>query len=217
MQKRYIIAGYRFVFGLLGLVALATQYAYNTQHIDDYQPLNFFSYFTVESNIFAVIVLLIAGVGAVLGKRHDTFAFFRGATTVYIMMTGIIYGLLLSGIDVNTALPWVNVVLHYILPAVVLADWLIDPPHRPIPFKLALAWLAFPLAYALYSLVRGSFVNWYPYPFLDPREQGYSAVIVTALIIAAAAAAIVWTVARVTQFEALKSTGSKQHRTKTKD
>jgi hypothetical protein len=34
------------------------------------------------------------------------------------------------------------------------------------------AWLAFPLAYLGYSLVRGLAVDWYPYPFLDPDESG---------------------------------------------
>ena len=34
----------------------------------------------------------------------------------------------------------------------------------------------FPLLYVVYSLIRGPFVNWYPYPFLDPRIGGYGRV-----------------------------------------
>jgi hypothetical protein len=32
--------------------------------------------------------------------------------------------------------------------------------------------LAYPLVYLGNSLVRGSLVGWYPYPFLDPRGPG---------------------------------------------
>jgi hypothetical protein len=205
MQKRHCIAGYRFVFGILGLMALVAQYTHNAQNIPNYQPWNFFSFFTVESNIFAVLVLLIAGFGSLYNKRHDTFAFLRGATTTYIVITGIIYSLLLAGTDVDTAVPWVNVVLHYILPVVVLADWIIDPPHKRIFFKRALLWLMFPITYVAYSLVRGYFVQWYPYPFLDPREQGYGAVLATSIAIGLAASVIAWTIAWVTRFGTAKA------------
>jgi len=32
--------------------------------------------------------------------------------------------------------------------------------------------MVFPLAYLVYSLVRGPIVGWYPYPFLDPGKVG---------------------------------------------
>jgi hypothetical protein len=33
------------------------------------------------------------------------------------------------------------------------------------------AFLVFPVAYAIYSLVRGGLTGWYPYPFLDLRAH----------------------------------------------
>ncbi len=36
----------------------------------------------------------------------------------------------------------------------------------------ALSWLAFPLLYLVYSLSRGAALDWYPYPFVDPRLPG---------------------------------------------
>jgi membrane protease YdiL (CAAX protease family) len=53
------------------------------------------------------------------------------------------------------------------------------------------AWLAWPLVYLAYSLVRGAVVDWYPYPFLDPDESGgYAGVAGYALAILAAFTAV---------------------------
>jgi hypothetical protein len=47
-------------------------------------------------------------------------------------------------------------------------------------------WLAFPVVFAVYSLIRGPIVQWYPYPFLDPRAHGYLHVAAECFVIALA-------------------------------
>ncbi|HET9420566.1 MAG TPA: Pr6Pr family membrane protein [Nocardioides sp.] len=49
--------------------------------------------------------------------------------------------------------------------------------------------LVVPLVWLGYTLVRGAFVDWYPYPFVDVEEHGYAVVAlnsvgVTALMLA---------------------------------
>jgi len=63
----------------------------------------------------------------------------------------------------------------------------VDLPRERIPVRTSLVWLAFPLLYLVYSLVRGPIVEWYPYPFLDPRSAGYGTVAVMSVLIAVAA------------------------------
>jgi hypothetical protein len=75
-------------------------------------------------------------------------------------------------------LPWVDTVVHRIMPIAVIADWLIDSPGLRIPFRTSLVWLTYPLLYAAYTLIRGAIVGWYPYPFLDPANGGYGSVAV---------------------------------------
>ena len=60
--------------------------------------------------------------------------------TVYILIVGIGFALLLSGLtDVDfTAVPWNNTVLHYVMPVVMLIDLLIDRPAKRIRFGTAL-------------------------------------------------------------------------------
>ena len=115
-----------------------------------------------------------------------------------MVVTGIVFSVLLSGLpaDVLTAVPWDNVVLHYLVPVWFALDWLLAPPTPPVPFRTALPWLLYPLAYVTYSLVRGPVVDWYPYPFLDPANDGYGAVAVTSVGIAVVVVALTWLLTR---------------------
>ncbi|GGG08270.1 hypothetical protein GCM10007304_22950 [Rhodococcoides trifolii] len=133
---------------------------------------NFFSYFTVLSNVLAVVVL---GVGGALDPQSPRWDAFRGSVVTYMVITGIVYAVLLAEVDVNVRDPWTNNVLHRIVPLAILLDWLIAPARTAISNRTALSWLWFPVAYGVYSLIRGPIVEWYPYPFLDPRTQGYVA------------------------------------------
>lgn len=184
MTRERWIALFRFGFAALGLIGLTAQYLYNLAHIPDYKPLNFFSFFTVESNIIAVVSLLVSALYLWRGAQPRWVHYLRGAATIYMVVTGITYSLLLRNVEVDTAVPWVNLVLHYIIPIVMIVDWLIDLPPFRIGVASALIWLVFPVAYLAYSLIRGPLVDWYPYPFLDPRPEGYVPVVVTSVGIA---------------------------------
>ncbi len=184
MTRRHWLALFRLGFGGLGLAALITQYQFNVANIPGYVPLNFFSFFTVESNIIAAVTLLIAGIVALLGRRPRALDYLRGAATIYMVITGITYSLLLRNVEVDTAVVWVNAVLHYVIPVVMVLDWVMDLPATRITAKQAMVWLIFPVAYLAYSLIRGPIVDWYPYPFLDPRPGGYLPVAIASVGIA---------------------------------
>jgi hypothetical protein len=81
-----------------------------------------------------------------------------------------------------------------VIPAVLVVDWLLDPPRHRLGFKVALAWLAYPLVWFAYTLIRGSVVDWYPYPFVDVSQHGYGRVLLNGLVfaVAFAAAAVVF-------------------------
>lgn len=181
------LALFRFFFAALCLAAIASQFAYNVANIEDYKPGNFFSFFTIESNIIATAAFAVAGWFAWHGRSPRWLELLRGGATMYMAITGIIYSLLLSNIQVDTAVPWVNVVLHYTMPTVLVIDWLVDLPQRRISVRESLIFLVFPVLYLAYSLIRGPIVDWYPYPFLDPRIDGYGQVAVMSVLVAVVA------------------------------
>lgn len=163
------------------------------------QAGNFLSYFTIQSNIIVAVVLAMAAVIQLRGPAPRWLDLTRGAATVYISITGVVYALLLSNIDVNTPLPWANVVLHYLVPVAMVIDWLLDLPERRIEFRSALVWLGYPLVYLAYTLIRGPMVHWYPYPFLNPDPHGYGFVAVMSVCVAIAAAVFVVVAAGATR------------------
>ncbi|WP_412540624.1 Pr6Pr family membrane protein [Longispora sp. K20-0274] len=177
---KHWVPGYRVAAALLTLFAVGWQLAYLLRNIPDYRIGNFFSFFTILSNLLTVVTFLLC---ARYGSRG--FDQLRGATTLYMTTTGIVYAILLSDIEVDTTVPWTNFVVHQLMPVVVLLDWLLDPPHRRLVFRTALLWLVFPVLYLVYSLIRGPIVDWYPYPFLDPRRDGgYGRVAMMSAVIA---------------------------------
>ena len=187
---------YKLVFAALGLSALATEIV-TLVHRGQFNPVNFFSFFTVLSNLLAALVLL-ANAWYSGGGNSGALVWFRGAAALYMATTGIVFSVLLSGLEASvlTAVPWDNTVLHYIMPAAVVLDWIWDAPGVRIAFRTALLWLAFPLAYLAYSLVRGAIVGWYPYPFLSPAQHGYAGVAVAGVgvtaVVLVLAAGLAW-------------------------
>ena len=174
MDRTRIVAGYRVVFAVLTLAAIAYQ-AWWLIDRGTFDAINFFSYFTIQSNLIAVAVFLI---GAARWRETPTIGWelVRGAALLYMTVTLVVFSLLLSGSDVDTAVVWVNTVVHKLFPLVLLIDWILDPPRHRISIRDSLVWLVYPLAWLAYTMVRGALVGWYPYPFLDPANGGFGTV-----------------------------------------
>lgn len=184
MKRHIVISLIRLALAALAFTAIVVQMLDSLER--GRSIANFFSFFTIESNILAAGILLILGVAGFIGVKRKGFEYLRGAATLYMSMTGIIYVLLLSGNEValQTTLPWVNMVLHYIMPVAVVIDWLANPPASALSYKKALWWIVFPVGYLLYSFIRGPIVGWYPYPFMNPLVTPWPTIIVICIVIA---------------------------------
>ncbi len=170
MAKRYILAAARLFFGLLTLAALTTAFIDSVIHSGN-SSTNFFSFFTILTNLF-VAVVLIASATNLIRHRDPTEAddIIRGSATVSIAIVGLVFGLLLSHLD-SGMIPWTNFVVHYLMPVVMVLDWLIQPPKAKLVPKRIWFWVIYPIAYLAYSLLHGAFTNWYPYWFIDPNKS----------------------------------------------
>lgn len=168
---------------------------------------NFFSFFTILSNVLAAAVLLWAAATGLRDRSPDRVDRMPLATSLacvstYMIITGIVYNALLRGIVLEQGsqpVPWSNEVLHLIGPLFLLADVLLGPARRALPWRTLVTILIFPLVWTAYTLVRGPFVtnpitgdpSWYPYPFLNPNGPGgWPSVVVYVVIIAASFVAV---------------------------
>jgi hypothetical protein len=169
MTKRHLLATARLLFALLTFAALIRSFIYSIQ--SGHSGVNFFSYFTILTNLFVAIVLITSAINLIRRKTPtETDDIIRGSATVSIAIVGIVFGLLLSHMD-SGMIPWTNFVAHYLMPVVMVLDWLIQPPNVKLLPKHIWFWVIYPIAYLIYSLIRGAFTNWYPYWFIDPTKS----------------------------------------------
>ncbi len=180
----------RIAFAVLAAVAITYQLARLQGHPTFRGEGNFFSFFTIQSNILAATMLVLTAI-VPRDDRTRLFEIVRGAATFSIAITGVVFALLLSGLQeqLDTHNAFANAVVHYVVPAAAVVDWLLDPPRLRLGAKAALAWLAYPLVWFGYTLVRGAAVDWYPYPFVDVHEHGYGGVFLRGVAFLAAFAA----------------------------
>jgi len=174
----------RLTLASLLLVAMTAQLAIGMSR-SGLTVVNFLSYFTILSNTLAMV--LMAWLAFDPGRDSSPgFASFRGAVTVYMSLTGVIYAVVLAPVAVDLALtePWVDWSLHVVGPIAVVLDWILDPPPVRLSTRALPAWLAFPAGYLAYTMIRGPIAHRYPYPILDPDEVGgYGAVAIWSIIV----------------------------------
>jgi hypothetical membrane protein len=186
MTIRNVLAGLRLLFAVATLTAVGIQLGIHIGH--GFNVLNFFSYFTNLSNIFASVMLIVAAVYLLRRKELGRIGqVIRCSSVVCMALVGIVFSALLRDVDLGSLLPWINVLLHYVMPVIVVVDWLVQSPPRPLKFRSLWIAVLIPIAYLAYSMIRGAAINWYPYPFLKPNTSGgYGAVALTCVIIAVA-------------------------------
>ena len=90
---------------------------------------------------------------------------------------------------------WPNEVLHVWAPTLIVLDWLLAPGRPALAWKAIGFALVYPLAWLAYALLRGTFTDWWTYPFLNPGEPGgwpsvllYIVVIAVVIVVISAAA-----------------------------
>ena len=160
----------RLGFALLASVALVAQLLQSLEARRS--TVDFFSYFTIQSNLIGVAVLTWVALRPTWREGSVERDLLRGAPVLYLGVTGVVFALLLSGQPLVTV-PFANTVLHELMPLVVVVDWLADPPGRLGTFTEAAGWwMIYPVAWLAYTMIRGAIVGWYPYPFLDPGVMG---------------------------------------------
>jgi hypothetical protein len=174
---------FRMAAGLLGWFALALQYGlvmagnFNTDAIT--RTINFFSYFTILTNILAALALTLPMVApqSAFGQFFSRPTVRTGITAYIIIVMAIVYFVLrhltnLKGWDLVA-----DVILHYVMPILFVIDWLFLVPKETLKPKDGPVWFAFPVVYLVWTFIHGAYSGFYPYPFLNNSELGIARVL----------------------------------------
>lgn len=157
-----------------------------------------FVYYTYLSNILCFIVMLLVLIynikkvcsGEVIGY-NEHIKRIKGASTIAILITGVVYHLLLGDPSADDFFTLQNLIVHYIVPLMFVLDWIIFDRKKSYSVIDPLTWLAIPAVYFIYALIRGAIVGpndelQYAYFFIDVNEYGYGGVMIWALVLTAA-------------------------------
>lgn len=140
------------------------------------------SYFTIDSNLIVTVVALT------LLRDPDrdgpTWRAARLTGVLAIAVTGVVYVSVLRGLfDLSLAARVADTGLHYVTPTLVVLGWLLFGPRPRVDLRPVALALVFPVAWLVYTLIRGAVVDAYPYPFVDVIEHGYATVAVNCVVV----------------------------------
>jgi hypothetical protein len=150
--------------------------------------LRYFGFFTILTNILVAVSLTMVYLKGISENGHFlTRPKTLTATAVYITIVGLIYNLILRFQWAPQGLAkLVDELLHSVIPVLFIFFWVKFVPKQNIQWKNIFPWLIYPMLYLIYSLLRGSIAQWYPYPFVDVTTLGYSKVFVNSAMVTAA-------------------------------
>lgn len=126
-------------------------------------------FFTILTNtIILVLMTLIAA-----GRNPD--ARLVKAAVIAIIVVGLVYHWLLAHlVELSGLTLLVDHGVHTIVPLLCLSWWIAWAPKPGFFAGDLLLWIAWPVIYCIYILVRASGSGFYPYPFLDLPEIGWT-------------------------------------------
>ncbi|GHF62551.1 integral membrane regulator [Streptomyces mashuensis] len=187
-RRRPVAAAFRALVALAALTGIAL----DTIESDDLGRL--FSYFTIQSNILLAIVCAWSAHRA-WTARPALPPRITGAALLYISITGLVFHFVLSNdasgfamTSQRTPLESVaNHLLHTVTPLGAALDWLLFTAPGGFLLRQAWQWLAYPLLYLPFALIRGALLapgtdGRYPYPFLDVDLHGYTGIAMNAVV-----------------------------------
>ncbi len=170
---------------MLAWFALITQFYININSKAAPIPeiiIRYFSYFTILTNL----LVAVCSTTLLFYPKLSWSKFFSRqkvltAITVYILVVGIIYNVILRFIWNPQGLQIiVDELLHSVIPCLFFIYWLLFVAKNQLQWKNVLPWLLYPLVYIIYIFIRGAFAGFYPYPFINMGQLGLKQTLINA-------------------------------------
>lgn len=178
-----LVSVYRACAGLIGVGALAVQYALLLESMGGdavAAALRFFTYFTLLSNIVGAAAFLFPAIS----PQSAPGRFFAGpgvrtAATLYLLAVAAVYhAILASQWEPKGWQLAADIALHTVTPLAMLIDWLYLTDKRDLRLSMIPLALLFPSGFGVWALALGAVNGFYPYSFLDVTALGFARVAV---------------------------------------
>lgn len=179
---------FSFIIAILAWIAVVCQYylmVENSSNLLLETTIRFFSYFTILTNSIVALYFTNRVYKCLKTKTISTENFGHlTAITIYILIVGLVYQIILRHSWSPQGLQkFIDEVLHSVIPILVLVYWFMNKKNMHLNYNQIAYWLIFPLLYLFYALIRGYYSNFFPYPFLNFLDIGFSNVVVNCLFL----------------------------------
>lgn len=155
------------------------------------------TYFTVQSNIFVLVVMavfIVFDILKLLGKNIKPPKFMyviKLVSTTAICITFIIYGVVLTPVlfinnSAYVVFSYSSIVMHQVIPIVAVVDWLLDETDKKFSFGFTPVPMVFGVYYFIFTNIAekcgATYPQWrdgkvemenFPYFFLDYYDYGW--------------------------------------------
>ena len=188
MENQALKKGFTYTVIVVGLFGIVLQFILMLQTRQVGLPesiVRFFSFFTILSNIMVVIFFI----GQLLPENRKLKVFViknevATAVSMYIITVGVVYQTILRQPIPLQGWPRVaDDILHLYIPLLMLLYWIVFIADKKIAATTIPYWLIYPIVYLVYTLIRGHFVHFYPYPFVNVTALGYRKVLLNSALL----------------------------------
>lgn len=147
------------------------------------RALNVFVFFTIQSNVIVGVTSLLLALNP--ARTSTVFRVARLTGVVAIAITFVVFHVAIAHLFEFESWSLVaDRILHAIVPILAVVGWLMYGPRGLAPRRVMWLSLVFPVAWCVFTLIRGELVGWYPYHFIDVGVLGYAKVAVNCLWVA---------------------------------
>jgi len=173
------LASLRLVTALALLIAIVWQVTDRLAN-NVFRPTEYFAYFTIQSSLIAAVVLSVTAVREYMSlPQTKVLSLARLSVSTYAIVVAVVYNALLRGTPVLPGDPdygynWPvvpNEILHVWAPILIVVDLALTTLTTKLKFKQIFWVLLFPLAWLVFTIIRGLNTNWWAYWFLNPNEK----------------------------------------------
>ena len=135
-------------------------------------------FFTILTNMLVLILMMLIVLG------FHVSGVITSAITIAIVGVGIIYHAALAHLlDLSGIRLLADHGVHTIVPILTFLWWLFFSLREKFSAALVVSWVAWPIFYCIYIMIRAQGSNFYPYPFLNVTELGIWAVLINVILL----------------------------------
>ena len=184
-QKGFIYVG--LIFGLFSIILQFILMLHSRDTSLAESIIRFFSFFTIISNSMAVLHFI----GLLLTAQKKLHQFVQrnetaSAVSMYIIVVGFVYQIILKPLLLAPLQGWFMIadnILHALIPFLILVYWILFLSSKKINVQTLPYCLIYPVVYLAYTLIRGSFIDFYPYPLVAVNKLGYGKVLLNSALL----------------------------------